>query len=249
MSEGVDLSQFYDMFFDEADELLADMEQTLLQLDVDSPDMDQLNAIFRAAHSIKGGAGTFGCFGQLADTTHLLENLLDGLRQGEMTLRKDMVDLFLETKDVLSEQVSAYRNGEQPNSEAYERICAQLKQLALEEKGEAPASAAVMPVSEPVPVAPVVEPPAQQPMQHGMAVRQLGIVGKAFDTPDVRRAYTYSDQPDNVVAMRLGKIASISPVSGGDFIDYGLQLLQRLQDAGFGVFELDGIGKGESNEG
>lgn len=163
MSEGVDLSQFYDMFFDEADELLADMEQTLLQLDVDSPDMDQLNAIFRAAHSIKGGAGTFGCFGQLADTTHLLENLLDGLRQGEMTLRKDMVDLFLETKDVLSEQVSAYRNGEQPNSEAYERICAQLKQLALEEKGEAPASAAVMPVSEPVPVAPVVEPPAEQP--------------------------------------------------------------------------------------
>lgn len=91
------------------------------------------------------------------------------------------------------------------------------------------------------------EPPAQQPMQHGMAVRQLGIVGKAFDTPDVRRAYTYSDQPDNVVAMRLGKIASISPVSGGDFINYGLQLLQRLQDAGFGVFELDGIGKGESN--
>ncbi|MFA7624893.1 MAG: Hpt domain-containing protein, partial [Pusillimonas sp.] len=116
MSEGVDLSQFYDMFFDEADELLADMEQTLLQLDIDRPDIDQLNAIFRAAHSIKGGAGTFGCFGQLAETTHLLENLLDALRNNEITLRKDMVDLFLETKDVLSDQVAAYRNGEQPDA-------------------------------------------------------------------------------------------------------------------------------------
>ncbi|OXR49715.1 chemotaxis protein CheA [Pusillimonas sp. T2] len=142
MSEGVDLSQFYDMFFDEADELLADMEQTLLQLDIGQPDMDQLNAIFRAAHSIKGGAGTFGCFGQLAETTHLLENLLDALRQGEMTLRKNMVDLFLETKDVLSDQVAAYRNGEQPDAEAYERICEQLRQLALQEGGKVPASPA-----------------------------------------------------------------------------------------------------------
>ncbi len=69
MSSGVDLSQFYETFFDEADELLADMERLLLELDLDEPDRDQLNAIFRAAHSIKGGAGTFGCFGQLAETT------------------------------------------------------------------------------------------------------------------------------------------------------------------------------------
>lgn len=156
MSEGVDLSQFYDMFFDEADELLADMEQTLLQVDIDQPDIDQLNAIFRAAHSIKGGAGTFGCFGRLADTTHLLENLLDALRNNEMTLRKDMVDLFLETKDVLSDQVAAYRNGEQPDAEVYERICGQLRQLALDEKAKA-AGGAPAPVAAPVqqPAAPV----------------------------------------------------------------------------------------------
>lgn len=54
MSSGVDLSQFYETFFDEADELLADMERLLLELDLDEPDRDQLNAIFRAAHSIKG---------------------------------------------------------------------------------------------------------------------------------------------------------------------------------------------------
>jgi len=141
MSAGVDLSQFYETFFDEADELLADMEQILLNVDIDHPDPDQLNAIFRAAHSIKGGAGTFGCFGQLADTTHLLENLLDALRQGELALRKDMIDLFLETKDVLTEQVSAYRNSQEPDQQAYERICAQLRELALEHKGDVPAAA------------------------------------------------------------------------------------------------------------
>ncbi len=152
MSAGVDLSQFFETFFDEADELLADMEQLLLGLDLDYPDTDQLNAIFRAAHSIKGGAGTFGCFGHLAETTHLLENLLDNIRRGEMPLRKDMIDLFLETKDVLTEQVAAYRNSQEPDVGAYERICAQLRELALEQQGE-PAAPAPVVQSAPVPVA------------------------------------------------------------------------------------------------
>ncbi|HUH60875.1 MAG TPA: chemotaxis protein CheA [Candidimonas sp.] len=152
MSVGVDLSQFFETFFDEADELLADMERLLLGVDIDNPDIDDLNAIFRAAHSIKGGAGTFGCFGQLAETTHLLENLLDLMRRGEMSLRKDMIDLFLETKDVLTEQVTAYRNSQEPDASSYERICAQLRQLAQEQKGGAPAAAvpqAPAPTAEP----------------------------------------------------------------------------------------------------
>ncbi len=159
MSTGVDLSQFFETFFDEADELLADMERLLLGLDLANPDNDELNAIFRAAHSIKGGAGTFGCFGQLADTTHLLENLLDLIRRGEMPLRKDMIDLFLETKDVLTAQVAAYRNSNEPDSEAYERICAQLRQLAQEQNG-APAAAPESAVLQPVAAAPVVAPPS-----------------------------------------------------------------------------------------
>lgn len=132
MSAGVDLSEFFDTFFDEADELLTNMEQQLLDLDLEHPDPDHLNAIFRAAHSIKGGAGTFGCFEELAKTTHLLENLLDLIRHGERALRRDMIDLFLETKDVLTDQVAAYRGSEKPDQEAYERICAQLRQLADE---------------------------------------------------------------------------------------------------------------------
>src|SRR5690606_23265417 len=135
--------------------------------------------IFRAAHSIKGGAGTFGCFGILADTTHLLENLLDYIRRGEMTLRKDMIDLFLETKDVLTDQVAAYRNQQEPSQEAYERICAQLRALAEERlTGGAPqaaqsAAAPAAPATPAVPEAPAApaapeapaasEAPAPQP--------------------------------------------------------------------------------------
>ncbi len=52
-----DLEQFYEVFFEESSELLAEMESCLLGLDVNSPDMEDMNAIFRAAHSIKGGAG------------------------------------------------------------------------------------------------------------------------------------------------------------------------------------------------
>jgi len=133
MSSGLDLSQFYETFFDEADELLAEMEQVLLMLDVDNPDIEQLNAIFRAAHSIKGGAATFGCFQHLAGTTHLLENLLDAIRRGEMALRADMVDIFLETKDVLKSQLDAYRASEEPEEAVYERICAVLRRLAQEQ--------------------------------------------------------------------------------------------------------------------
>ncbi|WP_163559534.1 chemotaxis protein CheA [Halomonas sp. NO4] len=131
----MDITDFYDTFFEEAEELLADMERHLLELDVDEPDSEQLNAIFRAAHSIKGGAGTFG-FDVLQKTTHLFENLLDHARNGELALRRDIVDTFLETKDMLNDQLGAYRNGDEPDQEAFERICQALQKLALEEIGK-----------------------------------------------------------------------------------------------------------------
>ncbi|OUE41888.1 chemotaxis protein CheA, partial [Billgrantia desiderata SP1] len=155
----MDITDFYDTFFEEAEELLADMERYLLELDVDEPDSEQLNAIFRAAHSIKGGAGTFG-FDALQKTTHLFENLLDHTRKGELRLRRDIVDTFLETKDMLSDQLDAYRNGDEPDQEAFERICQTLQRLALEEIGQdlesgAPVASTPQPVakSEPEPEA------------------------------------------------------------------------------------------------
>ena len=88
-----DLSQFYQVFFEETAEHLAGMEKLLLGLDVSHPNMDNLNAIFRAAHSIKGGAGTFG-FNDMAEVTHILETLLDRLRKQEMALNAEMVKII-----------------------------------------------------------------------------------------------------------------------------------------------------------
>jgi len=137
----MDISDFYQTFFDEADELLADMEQHLLDLVPEAPDSEQLNAIFRAAHSIKGGAGTFG-FTILQETTHLMENLLDEARRGEMQLNTDIINLFLETKDIMQEQLDAYKSSQEPDAASFEYICIALRQLALEAKGEvAPAAA------------------------------------------------------------------------------------------------------------
>ncbi|PMR69790.1 chemotaxis protein CheA [Halomonas heilongjiangensis] len=159
----MDITDFYDTFFEEAEELLADMERYLLELDVEEPDAEQLNAIFRAAHSIKGGAGTFG-FDVLQKTTHLFENLLDHARRGELALRRDIVDTFLETKDMLHDQLDAYRSGTEPDQEAFERICRTLQRLALEEIGQdldggPPAAGAVAtPAPEPAPEAPPADP-------------------------------------------------------------------------------------------
>ncbi|AJD49336.1 chemotaxis sensory histidine protein kinase, CheA [Isoalcanivorax pacificus W11-5] len=156
----MDISEFHDSFFEEAEELLREMEACLLALDVTAPDTELLNAIFRAAHSIKGGAGAFG-FQALQQTTHLLENLLDHARRGELTLRRDIVDLFLDTKDMLNDQMAAYRQGNEPDPEALQRICETLLQLALEEVHDggqapppppAPVAAAAVAADEPAAV-------------------------------------------------------------------------------------------------
>nr|WP_233170605.1 chemotaxis protein CheW [Aquitalea sp. ASV15] len=104
------MSQFHQVFFDETDEHLATMESVLLGIDLAAPDGEDLNAIFRAAHSIKGGAATFG-FADLAALTHILENLLDKVRKGCMRLTADMVDACLNAKDVLAGMLGAHRGG------------------------------------------------------------------------------------------------------------------------------------------
>ncbi|WMW82522.1 chemotaxis protein CheA [Undibacterium cyanobacteriorum] len=106
----IDMSQFYQVFFDEAEELLAEKEKLLLGVDIASPDPEDLNAIFRAAHSIKGGASTFG-LNDMTEVTHILENLLDKIRKGEMALTSEHVDAFLAAKDVLKMQLDGHRHG------------------------------------------------------------------------------------------------------------------------------------------
>ncbi|SOY58445.1 chemotactic sensory histidine kinase (soluble) [Cupriavidus taiwanensis] len=167
MSVDIDITQFYQTFFEEAEELLVEMEQLLLGLDIEAPDAEHLNAIFRAAHSIKGGAATFG-FAALTETTHIFENLLDRTRRQELALTRTIIDTFLETKDVLQDQLNAYRNGTEPDPETLKRICAVLQQLAQEAAGH---DAAPAPVAAPAP-APVA---AAAPAAGGLKIRLIKV--------------------------------------------------------------------------
>lgn len=180
----LDITQFYQTFFDEADELLAQMEQLLLVLDIANPDPEDLAAIFRAAHSIKGGAATFG-FTALTETTHILESLLDRARNNELVLRADMIDTFLATKDVLSDQLAAYRASAEPDAAAAAAICAKLERLKSEDAGPS-----VAPVVE---VAAVVEelayegpnaPPAHVVAQAHEIIEDDGSWDGAFEITD-----------------------------------------------------------------
>ena len=158
----IDVAQFHQVFFEEAQEHLANMESLLLELDVQNPDIEQLNAIFRAAHSIKGSSGTFG-FTDLQDVTHILENLLDRIRKGELPLKSEMIDAFLAAGDVLKALLGAHRGASPADPAEVEAICRRLRQLTVEaSSGEnasygffqplpaVPEAAAALPAAPPV---------------------------------------------------------------------------------------------------
>lgn len=101
----IDLSQFSQVFFEESLEGLESMESELLKLDIAAPDPEAINTIFRAAHSIKGGSGTFG-FNQVANYTHLLETLLDEIRDGRREMTSHHQDILLLSVDLLRDRKS-----------------------------------------------------------------------------------------------------------------------------------------------
>lgn len=200
----VDITEFYESFFEEAEELLDDMERYLLDLDLDNPDSEELNAIFRAAHSIKGGAGAFG-FIVLQETTHHLENLLDYARKGQLTLRSDIVDTFLETKDVLQDQLDAYRGKTEPDAEAFERICKVLQQIALEEvEGEDGGAAADSGLTSAAP------PPEPQPQPAAVAEDAAGSGYLSIVFLNV------AEKDRELLTEELGHLGNVFDCGGGD---------------------------------
>ncbi len=106
----IDISQFHGVFFEESFEGLEVMESELLELDASSPDVESINNIFRAAHSIKGGSGSFG-FNDVTNFTHVLETLLDEVRSDKHKLNQDEVNLLLSSVDCLREMLTAARDG------------------------------------------------------------------------------------------------------------------------------------------
>jgi two-component system, chemotaxis family, sensor kinase CheA len=96
----IDLSQFHGVFFEESFEGLEIMESELLDLELANPDIDSINKIFRAAHSIKGGGGSFG-FTEITTFTHVLETLLDEIRSGKRNITRDELTLLLSSVDCI----------------------------------------------------------------------------------------------------------------------------------------------------
>lgn len=134
----MDLQRFHATFFEESREGLDAMEAGLLALESGQQDPEIINSVFRAAHSIKGGAGTFG-FDAIAALTHVLETLLDELRAGKRALEATAVDAMLSSVDVLRALLREAEHGQPADPQAVSAIKARLEAVL---SGEAAATAA-----------------------------------------------------------------------------------------------------------
>jgi two-component system chemotaxis sensor kinase CheA len=200
LSAGIDLSQFYQVFFEEAGENLESMEQMLLNLDIGNPDDEQLNAIFRCAHSVKGGAATFG-FADVAELTHQMETLLDKLRRHELTITAAMVDVLLASGDALKAQLARHQ-GHGGDVVDTAELLTQIRIHA--EGGEPPAAAA--PVARPVVAAAPAPAPAAAPATAGTRALEL----RVGPLPDPSVA-------DNLVELfkEITNLGTIEPLDAG----------------------------------
>jgi two-component system chemotaxis sensor kinase CheA len=129
----IDLSEFHDVFFEECFEGLGVMESGLLTLDK-CTDVEEINAIFRAAHSIKGGSASFG-FMDISSFTHVMETLLDEMRDGRRQVTQPIVDLLLESVDVLRSMVTAAQQNEETNPDRAAEVQQKLEAV-LEKSGD-----------------------------------------------------------------------------------------------------------------
>ncbi len=123
-----DLQQFKQTYITECFELLSDMEELLLRLDEETS-IDDLNAIFRCAHSIKGGAGAFG-FDQIANFTHILETLLDEMREGKIAASNEIVDTLLKAQGIVLHMVSTANEDSSLPSDFGADIAQELERIA-----------------------------------------------------------------------------------------------------------------------
>jgi two-component system, chemotaxis family, sensor kinase CheA len=124
----IDITQFRQVFFEESLEGLEAMESSLLQLAEGTPAEETINTIFRAAHTIKGGGGTFG-FQELTSFTHVLESLLDEMRSGRRLVTQEAISLLLQAVDVLRSMLVALQAGTELDQPQVTEIQTQLEAL------------------------------------------------------------------------------------------------------------------------
>jgi two-component system chemotaxis sensor kinase CheA len=164
-----DLTQFYQIFFEEAGENLDLMEQMLLNLNLETADDEALNGIFRCAHSVKGGAATFG-FADVAELTHQMESLLDKLRRHELQPNAEMVDVLLESADASRSLLARHQAGGEGDVTPTADLVRRISGLAA---GHSSASTIVVPAPVVVPTA--VPRPIAAPVVQVKQLRSLEI--------------------------------------------------------------------------
>ena len=199
---GIDLSQFYQVFFEEAGENLERMEQQLLAIDIEAADDEELNSIFRCAHSVKGGAATFG-FADVAELTHQMETLLDRLRRHELTPTAPMVDVLLQAGDALRSQLARHQGAGGDPVDTAELLS------AIRAMG---AGAAASPVAKAAPAAVAAAPKEAAPAAPAQTARGLELrVGPLSDPKDA----------DNLVDLfkEIPDLGTIEPLDGGQASD------------------------------
>ena len=124
----VDLAQFHQVFFEESFEGLDVMETGLMELDLGAADNEEINTIFRAAHSIKGGSGTFG-FQGIADFTHVMETLLDEMRDGRREVTREAVDSLLKSVDILRMMLNCEQDKTSPDKDKIQHQLTELESI------------------------------------------------------------------------------------------------------------------------
>lgn len=132
----IDLEQFHQVFFEESFEGLDLMEQALLNIGPHNETPETINTIFRAAHSIKGGSGTFG-FTAVTDFTHVLETLLDEARDGKRQLTSEIIELLLESCDCLRHMMQQLSSGNPVDDNQSQPLRAKFEAL-LQQDPESP---------------------------------------------------------------------------------------------------------------
>ena len=154
------LAELKQTFFQECEELLGALEQKLQALDEGSSDPEDVNAAFRAIHSIKGGAGAFGCT-ELVGFAHVFEASLDHLRSGRVSLEDAPFSLFLRCSDAVADLVAAARNDEP--APVRPDLLAALEQVGQVKAAEATAPPNALPEAVPAP-APEAAPAGDAPL-------------------------------------------------------------------------------------
>jgi two-component system chemotaxis sensor kinase CheA len=220
-----DLSQFYQIFFEEAGENLDLMEQMLLNLNLETADDEELNGIFRCAHSVKGGAATFG-FSDVAELTHQMESLLDRLRRHELQPNSAMVDVLLESADASRGLLARHQSGDEGQGPPTGELVKRIRVLV---SGEVPtptsvAAVAVPTVEKRVDAAPTVPvPPVAKKVDGG--VRKLEISIGKLSRPEQADAITelFRDIPG------LGTIKTI-PCASNDTRIFAVETTSADED-------------------